>query len=190
MVHLQKVMKRSYIITLVVIFLILGIGGLLTYYVYSTPRDSGDSAAKKTLMLGEGKSFTDLDGNALTLEQYEGTLRLVNSWASWTPFSAQELVFLEEIAKEYDGRVIMIAINRGEDREYAKQYVASLGTSFEKVHFVYDPEDDFYDSVEGYAMPETLIYDTEGDITAHRRGNMNKEEMRTLIEEALANENR
>jgi thiol-disulfide isomerase/thioredoxin len=190
MVHLQKVMNRSHILTLVIILLILCVGGFLTYYIYSTPRDSGNSAAKKTLTLGEGKSFTDLEGNPLTLDGYEGTLRVVNSWASWTPFSASELVLLEELAKEYEGRVVVIAINRGEDREYAKQFVSSLGVPFEKVHFVYDPEDDFYASVEGYAMPETLIYDTEGDITAHHRGNMNKDELKNLVEEALANENR
>lgn len=190
MVHLQKVMKRSHVITLVIIFLILCVGAFVTYHIYSTPRDSGNSAAKKTLTLGEGKSFTDLDGNPLTLAPYEGTLRVVNSWASWTPFSANELILLEELAKEYDGRIVVIAINRGEDREYAKQFVASLGTSFEKVHFVFDPEDDFYTSVEGYSMPETLIFDTEGDVTAHRRGDMNKEQMKTLVEDALANENR
>jgi cytochrome c biogenesis protein CcmG, thiol:disulfide interchange protein DsbE len=178
-------MDKANIIALLVIILVLVTAGSVTYYFYSTPNDAIDSEAKKTLSTESGLSFTDLDGNTITFDQFEGKVRVVNSWASWTPFSVQELKDLHTVAAEFkDQNVAVIAINRKESKELAVQFLSTI-QSFENITFALDPDDAYYASIGGFSMPETVIYDAEGNLVTHKRGSMTQEEMRTLIREAL-----
>jgi len=177
-------MQRSHIIGLLVLIFILALAGTITYYFYKTPNDDAHSDAKRTLSQAEEK-FTNLNGEKVAFKEYEGKVRVVNVWASWSPFSAQELPLLEEVAGAYkDKGVVVIAVNRNEPKELAQRYLETLGT-FSDLVVVIDPEDRFYEDVEGFAMPETVFYDARGNISNHKRGNMTKEEMIRLIEEAL-----
>lgn len=178
-------MNKANTIALLVIIIVLVIAGSVTYFFYSTPNDALDSEAKKTLSAESGLSFTDLDGNTITFDQFEGKVRVVNSWASWTPFSVQELKDLHTIAAEFkDQGVAVIAINRKESKEQAVQFLGSIQT-FENITFALDPEDAYYASIGGFSMPETMIYDAKGNLVTHKRGSMTQEEMRALVLGAL-----
>ncbi len=182
-------MNKTNVITLLCVLCVLIGAAAVTYYLYVTPNDAANSDARRTLGLSEGQSFTDLQGTDISLEEHEGKVRVVNSWASWTPFSAQELKDLETLAAAHANEgVVVIAINRDEPKEQAQQFLSTLGT-FEHIQFILDGSDTFYDSVEGYAMPETLFYDARGNIYHHKRGNMTKEEMERLLMETIAASN-
>jgi thiol-disulfide isomerase/thioredoxin len=110
---------------------------------------------------------------------------VVNSWASWSPFSVQELKDLETIASENkDNNIVFIAINRKEPKENAKLFLQSI-QAFSHIQFVIDVGDTYYTSVGGFSMPETVIYDTKGAIVEHKRGNMSIDEIRTLVTTVL-----
>jgi len=51
---------------------------------------------------------------------------------------------------------------------------------------VQDPNDSFYKSIGGFAMPETLFIDGEGNIRLHKRGPMTYEEMKVAVEKIIA----
>jgi thiol-disulfide isomerase/thioredoxin len=178
-------MNRSTIVTLCTVLALLCMAGAVTYYFYSTPNDASNSDAKRTLALGE-ETFTDLHGESVSFESYEGKIRVVNVWASWSPFSAQELPLLEAAAKKYSEKdVVFIAINRNESKELATRYLETLGT-FESITIVIDPVDGFFATVGGFAMPETIIFDTNGNIATHKRGNLTEQELYQLIDAAIA----
>lgn len=171
--------KTNVSISVLLLIILCAVAGI-TYYVYKVPHDRKNADATKNLASTETQVFTDLDGNPVTLDQYSGKIRIVNSWASWSPFSVQELKDLEIVASENkDRNIVFIAINRKEPKENAKLFLESL-QQFSHVQFVIDIGDTYYASVGGYSMPETVIYDTKGAIVEHKRGNMTIDEMRTL----------
>ena len=178
-------MNKSNIIITVLLLVILMCVGLLTYYFYITPNDRVHSDASKSLSVTKEKPFTDLQGNPTDFKKQEGKIRVVNIWASWDPFSAQELRDLNTVAQEYrDKGVVFIAINRKEPKEQAQRFLNSL-PSLSNLSFVIDENDSFYNSIGGYAMPETVFYDTRGTITSHTRGLLTIDEMKVQIDSAL-----
>lgn len=178
-------MKNSNIVIIVSLAAILCVIGAVTYYIHVTPHDRHNADATKNLSSSKTQTFTDLKGNQVTLDQYSGKVRIVNSWASWSPFSAQELKDFETVAAENQNRnVVFIAINRKEPKEQAELFLRSL-QSFSKVQFVIDVDDTYYPSVGGFSMPETVVYDTKGSIIEHKRGNMNQDEIRALTASVL-----
>ena len=177
-------MQRSHLFGLLVLLCIFSVAAGITYYFYVTPNDAKNSDASKTLTFNDA-SFTDMEDNPLSFDAYEGKVRVVNSWASWSPYSVQELQDLDVLAKEYmDQNVVVIGINRMETKETAERFLRSI-PSLQYLHIVLDSGDVFFSSLEGYAMPETVIYDQNGNIYFHKRGPMSLEEMRKKTQEAL-----
>jgi thiol-disulfide isomerase/thioredoxin len=159
--------KNNVLISIVLLCILCVVAGI-TYYVYKVPHDRKNADATKNLASTETQVFTDLEGNTVTLDQYSGKIRIVNSWASWSPFSVQELKDLETVASENkDKNVVFIAINRKEPKETAKLFIDSL-QQFSHLQFVIDVGDTYYASVGGYSMPETVIYDVKGAIVEHK----------------------
>jgi thiol-disulfide isomerase/thioredoxin len=179
-------MDKSTLITIAVIIVVLVCAGMYTYVVQNDIRTTErDSAASQTLSSSEETPYTDLEGNPFTFDAYRGQVRVVNSWASWCPFCTQELADFQKLAEEYaEQNVAVIAINRKEPKERASAYLASVG-DFSAIHFAVDLTDAYYVSIGGFSMPETVFYDVDGNITFHKRGIMDIEEMRMHTQEAL-----
>lgn len=132
-------------------------------------------------------TYTDINGNEISLEQYLGRVLIVTTWASWSPFTNADLTVLNDLVAKYDAtKVVALGINRMETREQAQRYKTTM-PELSNVILVIDTADHFYKSVGGYAMPETLIFNTKGEKVEHIRGTIKKEEvealLKTLIEE-------
>lgn len=132
--------------------------------------------------------YTDLAGNQVNLAQYLGQVLIVISWASWSPASAEHLDIVATVASQYqDDEVVVVAINRAEPKETAEAYLQTVGVR-EQVKLVIDTSDAYYRRIGGYTMPETLVYDREGNIVTHNRGSLTASELTTHIEQALQGE--
>jgi thiol-disulfide isomerase/thioredoxin len=179
-------MDKSNVITIVVIVAILLLCGLGTYLLQKNVQLSErDTEATRTLVAADETPYTDLEGNPFTFDAFKGQVRVVNSWASWCPFCTEELVEFEILAEEFSQQnVAVIAINRKEPKERAKNFLSTLG-EFNDIHFAIDLTDAYYQSIGGFSMPETVFYDSEGNIVFHKRGFMDIEEMRLHTQEAL-----
>jgi thiol-disulfide isomerase/thioredoxin len=130
---------------------------------------------------GDAPTYVDIHGNQVQLDEYLGRIMVVNSFASWTPFSATDLANLNELASRYNEEdVVFIAINRKETKEQVQRYVATL-PAYDRIRYVIDQEDRFYVSVGGYAMPETLIFDAEGTMVEQIRGSLTVEQVDAII---------
>lgn len=129
-------------------------------------------------------SFTDYEGVEHTLSDEIGTPLVVNSWAAWCPFCKKELVEFAQAQKDFQGHVQFIAIDRAESLRVAKGYTDNLGVS-DSMKFWLDPDDSFYKGIGGFAMPETIFVNSDGDVVFHKRGPMDLEDVSEKIEELL-----
>ncbi|MBI3335148.1 MAG: TlpA family protein disulfide reductase [Candidatus Portnoybacteria bacterium] len=163
---------------LIIIGIIIIVGGFLIF------SDSGQKRKEINLNKTPDFNLKDYNGNTVSLADFTGKSIIVNSWAAWCPFCKKELVDFATVQKEVGERVVIIAVDRAEPLETAKQYSDELGVTNELV-FLLDPEDSFYQSIGGFSMPETIFVNTKGEIVFHKRGPMEVEEIRNRIQEIL-----
>jgi thiol-disulfide isomerase/thioredoxin len=135
----------------------------------------------------ESAKFTDLQNNVISLAEYEKQIIVVNTWASWSPFTAVEFPILDEVAGTYADRgVRVLAINRKETKDQIDRYLSTI-PEYKNVEKIVDVNDFFYAGVEGYAMPETIVYDNKGRIIEHFHGVIKKEELESVLNKILEN---
>lgn len=178
--------RRTTIIILCVLVLVLLIGAYVTYRVV-TKIQVEESAAGQALLGAPGEvTYISVTGAPIDLASLLGTEALyVNSWASWSPLSRDELIALDTLAGEYKDRgITFIALNRKESKDIAERYLATL-PPLNNLEIVIDSTDYFYGQVEGYAMPETLFFTASGDLWRHERQPLTIDSMRMLVNSYL-----
>lgn len=158
-----------------------------TYYVkHKAKVNEVGSAAATTLRDSNATPYSDLDGNPFTFADYRNKVRVVNVWASWSPFTATEFPILNRVASDYKATgLVVLAINRKEPIDRIKAYLNQLGTEEDNLIQVVDLTDAYYASVGGFAMPETIIYDETGAVAYHKRGVIAEGELRAALDKLI-----
>ncbi len=166
------------------LIVLLGIIAILGYVTYSfiSPYGmfSGLKNDLKTIEPSIEFSYTDLEGNIVNLSTFKGKPLIINSWATWMPFSKTELPLLIKIHEQYPNDVSILAINRMESIGTVRAFLSTFSIP-ESIVFLLDPSDNFYKAVGGYAMPETLFYNAEGVLIGHTRGVLTEDELQGYI---------
>ncbi len=128
--------------------------------------------------------MTDYDGKTVSLEDFNDQILIINSWASWCPFCNKELQDFLIAEQEYQGKIKVIAINRGESLEQAKRFSDQLWVS-DRLTLLLDPKDSFYQAIGGFTMPETVFVGSARKILDHKRGPVDLDEIREKIDRLL-----
>ncbi len=179
--------RHSRIVILILIS-ILCIAFLLTYYIYLSPTGykARENADLTKVLKGEEASYITLDGEPSDLNEFRDGVLLVNVWASWSPYTPGEHEVLTKLHSEFGDTVRIVALNRKEQKETALAYLDTIGKR-EGIEYIIDTTDFFFASFDGYAMPETIIFDEVGNIAYRKRGTLTYEEvseaLRGLIHE-------
>jgi len=161
---------RAQRVTILVLVLILGVLSFITYsFVAPQGLFSGLSNDLRVIEKDSGVIYTDLEGNPVSLIDFKGEPLIINAWASWIPFSQNELKLLEKVKQTQGDRITVLAINRMEDVHTVKAYLEYIGKP-EGIVFLTDATDNFYKAILGYAMPETVFYSRDGVLMNHKRG--------------------
>ncbi len=129
-------------------------------------------------------SLPDAWGSTFSLEDIEGKIRILNMWASWSPYSAEELAMFERVQNEYAPEVTVIALSRDNNPEDGKAFVTEKGFG-EGILFVYDKDDAYFKEINGFAVPETLFLNENGTIVYRKHGPITYEEVVAVIEQEL-----
>lgn len=167
---------------------IVGAGCTVTKQDLNT-QSSGNASVSKTISSGIGStelkpapafSLKDYNGKTVSLADFAGQPILINSWAVWCPFCKRELVEFAKAQKEFEGQINIIAIDRAESLVTAKSFTDELDVTAGLI-FLLDPKDSFYKSINGFAMPETIFVNGDGQIVFHKRGPMDLTEIRQRI---------
>jgi len=118
----------------------------------------------------------------VVLSSFQGTVVLLNFWATWCGPCRQEMPDLETFQKEMKGRVKVIAVGADprESAEVLSAFAKELGLTFTIA----------YDGAEGaqaytvFGIPTTFFIDQKGIIRTKRQGVLTLDLMRKYAAEA------
>jgi thiol-disulfide isomerase/thioredoxin len=126
----------------------------------------------------------DLSGNAVSLNQYQGKIVLVDFWATWCSPCRLSMPILEDLQKEYPNELVLLAVNLQEPLDEVRQYVTAqhirsrvLLDEEGKVGTVYGSE----------SIPMQVLIDQKGIVRdvqmgfSPSMGNRLREEVRKLL---------
>ncbi|MBT8395732.1 MAG: TlpA family protein disulfide reductase [Gemmatimonadetes bacterium] len=119
-----------------------------------------------------GFSATDLSGSVRTLDDFEGTVLLVNIWATWCSPCREEMPSMERLYQSIDDpgfEILAISVDAplGESDAFGRPggdlqaYSESLGLSFPVLH---DPSGRVQQSFQTTGVPESFVIDRTGVI--------------------------
>ncbi len=181
-------MKRVEITTIAVMGGVIALGLLYIFFFQDeseVQQRQNTPAAQALLPPPEVASFTDLAGEPTSVSEDFGSVIVVMTWASWCPLCAADFPKLGELADQYkDKSVLVYALNRGEDPYSAERYLATIDEPA-SVKFILDPSDFFFEQSEGYAMPETIVYDKRGGVLLRQHGELRIDEVKRVLDEAI-----
>lgn len=164
-------MRKQLLVGGLVFFLI---GGAIAYYFYTRPTPGAETFREEFNL-----SLRSYDGKEVPLSDFRRSIIVAHTWASWCPYCGAELQSLSELKKEFGDDITVLAVNRAESLEEARAFTDPLGLS--GVEILLDPEDAFFRSIGGYAMPETVFIDSNSEVIFHQRGPMQMDEVRAQI---------
>lgn len=170
-------MSKSALYTGLVLFGILLALAFVAWWVSDSANPP--SAAEQSLLTQEGDTpFTDLSGADRSLDQYLNDYEyvLVTSWASWCPFCGEQLADLNTFAGRYPNQIAVLGINRKESTHQAERFLRTL-EELPHLELVLDPDDRFFRNIEGYTIPETVLYNRAGDIIERKHGVLTASEL-------------
>jgi len=140
----------------------------------------------------EAPDFTlpNLDGQAVTLSDFEGQPVLINFWASWCSPCRYEMPYLEDIYREWNGKgLVLLAVNIAESHDEVFRFVQDYGYSFPTLldlNGVVANEYNKY-NVFGRGIPMSFFVDGGGIIRDIKVGAFqSKQEIETKLERIVA----
>lgn len=119
-------------------------------------------------------------GEEVRLGDYLGKIVIINFWSTRSPFSTSELRNFERLLSEYRGRVVVLAINRGEEPMAIDNYLKE-NISPRYITFLIDSDEAIYRRYQAEAMPESFFIDHNGVIRDQKRGELTLDEMKSRL---------
>ena len=118
-----------------------------------------------------------------------GTVTVVNFWGTWCTPCIEELPFFDRIARQYAGRVTVIAVHSALSRETAPDYIAEYYPDSPMV-FACDGGEGFtgeyYTALGGRGTyPYTLVLDEEGVIAEIFLSSLSYEDLNAAVERLM-----
>lgn len=182
-------MKKDSVIATILIVIAVAIAGYFAFESFQKSKiveEEISPDAADILNYVDGYSYTNVSGSNVSLDSYEGSLLVVNSWATWSPASVEELRLIGELSGMYtEQEVRFLAINRGDKPNIARSFLKKYDIP-DNVHLILDPEDRYYNTIEGFNMPETVVYGSNGLIIEHIRGSIADEKLQGILNRELS----
>ena len=156
--------------------------------VTEKPTDSDEAPAHthtdEELAPDAAPDFTvyNKEGNPVKLSDMKGTPVVLNFWASWCPPCKSEMPDFDEIAKEYEGKVVFMMVNltdgTQETQESAQSFIDSMGYTF-PVYFDKDSDAAYKYGIQ--SIPTTFFIDAKGNLIAYGEGAMDGDTLKRGI---------
>ena len=113
-------------------------------------------------------------------------VRVINFWGTWCGPCVAELPHFDELASEFDGEAVFIAIHSNYAADTALDFVLA---NYPESKMLFGQGDDvdsyFYALGGGDTWPMTVVLDSEGIVTARFDGSVDYETLKAAIEDAL-----
>ena len=156
------------------ILLLFGLIGAAFYQILN--QDEKPAGAK---VGGPAADFTleDLEGNKVSLSDYEGKKIFLNFWATWCEPCKQEMPEMEKIHQNYED-VVVLAINLDTEKDI-QGFMDEHDLTFQAL---LDVEEEVNDQYEVVSIPTSYFIDEEGVIRKKIVGVLDYEKMEENIE--------
>ena len=121
------------------------------------------------------------NGGEFTLSEYRGKTVVVNFWATWCGPCCEELPYFDELYKNYDDDIAVIAVHSDLVTDDVEGYLALYDY---EMPFALDTDGSVIAAFGGSTMlPQTVIIDENGMVTYNAVGSLNYEKLESLIKE-------
>ena len=128
----------------------------------------------------------DLDGNQVSLSDFEGDVVLVNNWATWCPPCRLEMPeFNAYYQKYHDLGFQIVAIEAGQPKSEVEVFVNEQGLDFV---ILLDPENLSLSTFQNSSLPNSWIIDRQGQLRMAWLGAINQETLEKFVTPLLEEE--
>jgi cytochrome c biogenesis protein CcmG, thiol:disulfide interchange protein DsbE len=115
-------------------------------------------------------SLKSLAGETVTSRSYEGSILIINFWASWCEPCKIEMPILKQLADSSEPKVVGIALDEG-GLKAVKPFIEKYGINYT----VLLGHQDVFNRFQGFGIPYTLVLDREQKIVSIYRGPVTRE---------------
>ena len=154
-----------------------------------TPEDTLDEPKLPPVGTSVGYLFRDmtletLEGDTINTADLRGKIIVFNVWATWCPPCVAELPDFNELASEYEGEVVFIAVHCYDSGMYDMPSYVADNFPDTKIIFAYDNAySDAYFAAGGVGyVPQTAIIDRNGIIIYSDSGALTRSWLASFIE--------
>lgn len=117
------------------------------------------------------------------LSALRGKPIVINFWASWCPPCTDELPDFERLAQTYGTKVMVVTVDWNEQPGVAAGYLRSRGIT---LPVVTDEQSDIYKAYSLFEVPDTLVLDSQGNVTYVSVGELSWHELDAAVQRVLA----
>lgn len=163
----------------------LATGTLLLVLVLLPIGHASDAAGGGTLIGRRAPELdlVDLDGRRWTMADTGGRVVWVNFWATWCEPCRTEMPTMQRLAERYGDRLLILAVNFGEERSAVADFVARYGIRYP---ILLDPKlEMFYRWSPQFGLPRHVFLDANGVVLREIPGELPPEAMVATAEELL-----
>lgn len=124
-----------------------------------------------------------MDGDRMSLQDFEGKTIFLNFWATWCPPCIAEMPNIQKLYEDFENRedIVFVMLSLDEDPEKARSFMDRKEFTM-PVYFLLGRKPGVYDST---VVPTTYVISPDGNIVMEKRGmaNYNTASFRAFLNE-------
>ena len=171
------------------VILLLGVallgGGWIVYSQEAAePAFNADGLSEAPIAgyLAPSFTLTSLQGEEVSLADYQGQPVVLNFWATWCPPCRAEIPHFQDASIKYNGQAAIIGVDQGEPRTLVSDFAAEFGVTYP---LLLDPDNDVNRQYQVQALPKTVFIDANGVVREVFTGIINGAVLEDRIERLL-----
>lgn len=126
-------------------------------------------------------TLMDLDGNEISLSDFNRKVLILNFWATWCPPCREEIPDFVEVYNEYESKDVQFIGVSNEDISTLKSFVEDYDISYP----ILIDDANIMGKWGISAIPTTFVFDKNGQIIFKNVGMMTGEQLKNIIEDEL-----
>ena len=146
---------------------------LLVAFISCNQSNPGTGESSEPADIISNASFTDLDGNEVSIEDFKGKLVLMDFWESWCGPWLQVFPAMQELVEEHPDKFEVLAVTVGlnEGPEDARAFADEHNYDF---NWLYD-ENGIFPKLGGQGIPFKVYVSPEGELIEIEMGSLGRE---------------
>lgn len=132
--------------------------------------------------LAPGFTLTSMQGEEISLADYQGKPVVLNFWATWCPPCRAEIPHFQDAAVKYNGQAVIVGVDQGEPLSLVSDFANQFGVTYP---MLLDPDNDVNRQYQVRALPTTLFIDANGVVREVFTGIINGAVLEDRIEQLL-----